>query len=505
MKISIDKESRIPVYTQIFEQIRRQILAGELTAGCRLPPERKLADSLGVNRSTVLSAYRELKAEGLATAQVGNGTVGRAASAEPADAGRILAQEPAWSQLFSQRAGEVHTHVVKDLLLLASRQDVISFATGIAAPELGPFQAFAGLERELVGNRVCKPLLHSPTEGFVSLREAICGLMRRRGVYCQPDEVLVLSGSQQGLDLLARVLVDPGDLVVVEEPTFFPATQAFRLAGARVIGVPVDGQGLRLDLLEQLLQRSRPKLIYTMPSFHNPTGAEMPLGNRPQLISLARKYGTLVLEDDAYGDLCYDGTPLPLLKSLDPDGTVVYLSTFSKNVFGGLRLGWLVAHRQVVHRCAQLKQIMDLHTSSLTQWIIERFITGGGFDAHVQAVCREYRHRRDTMLAALDRCAPAGMAWNKPRGGYYIWCRLPDGVSADRLVAAAAAKRVVFLPGSAFYTDRQGDGEIRLNFTFAAPAAIEEGIRLLGEAIREVQAAPSSPTAEEWPEIKPLV
>lgn len=486
MKVTINRDIDTPVYIQIFEQIRRQILSGEIVPGFRLPPERKLAESLGVNRSTVLNAYRELKAEGLIGARVGQGTVVLSyLQNEPASSdGRF--PEPSWNQIFSKYANGIGSHVVKDLLTLASRKDVISFATGIASPETGPIEALRGIEQELTDQKEYKPLLHSPTEGFTSLREAICGLMRERGVYCQLDNVMLLSGSQQGIDLAARIILDPGDIVVVEEPSFFPAMQVFKAIGARVMGVPVDDKGMQVEMLEQLLHRYRPKLIYTIPNFHNPTGTEMELERRRQLLELARKYRVLILEDDAYADLCYEGQPLPSLKSMDNEGYVIYLSTFSKTIYSGFRLGWMVAHKRAVKQFAAAKQIIDLHSSSLSQWIVERFIVNGGLKRHVPQICREYRVKRDAMYDALVKYAPADLIWNRPRGGYYIWCQLPQEVSASKLVAKAAERRVAFVPGTAFFITDQGDNFMRLNFTFVPLDEIATGIQRLCEAIREL-------------------
>ena len=505
MRLGINRENNTPIYIQIFEQIRRQILSGELLPGFRLPPERKLADSLGVNRTTVLNAYRELKAEGLVGSRVGNGTIVLSYLQDEPDSLGKTSQEPAWNQIFSHHSGDFESYILKDLLTLASRKDVISFATGIASPETGPLQAFIGIEHELVDNRNYKALLHSPTEGFASLREAISNLMHKRGVYCQYDEIMLLSGSQQGLDLAARIMLDPGDIVVVEEPSFFPAIQAFKSIGARVMGIPMDEKGMRIDLLEQLLQRYRPKLIYTIPTFHNPSGTEMELERRKRLVELAYKYRVIVIEDDAYGDLCYEGHPLPLLKSMDNDGYVIYLSTFSKNIYAGLRLGWMVAHKKVVKKFAAAKQIMDLHSSSLSQWIIERFITSGGLDSHIPRLCKDYRVKRDAMYDALAKNAPADLIWNRPRGGYYIWCKLPSGVSASKLMFKAAERKVAFVPGTPFFTSGQGDDFIRLNFTFAVLKDITEGVQRLCEAMKELMEEYDS--SDDYPtlEINPIV
>jgi len=505
MKVVINRDIDTPVYMQIFEQVRRQILSGEIMPGFRLPPERKLAACLGVNRTTVLSAYRELKAEGLVGARVGQGTIVLSYLQDDSAASGSQLPEPSWNQLFSTYSNGIDSHVVKDLLTLASRKDVISFATGIASPETGPIDALAGIEHELVSQKDYKALLHSPTEGFTSLRQAICDLMQKRGVYCQFDEVMVLAGSQQGIDLTARIMLDPGDIVVVEEPSFFPAIQAFKAVGARLVGIPIDDKGMRVDLLEQLLQRYRPKLIYTIPNFHNPSGTEMELERRRRLVELACKYRVLILEDDAYADLCYEGHPLPTLKSMDSQGYVIYLSTFSKTVYSGFRLGWMVAHKKAVYKFASAKQIMDLHSSSLSQWIVERFITSGGLNRHIPKVCREYRLKRDTMYDALTKYAPLDLIWNSPRGGYYIWCKLPKHISATKLVAKAAERKVVFVPGTAFFTTDQGDNFVRLNFTFVALKDISDGIQRLCEAMQELSDNYDHFTGDPTLEINPIV
>ena len=505
MKIIINREADTPVYIQIFEQIRCQILSGELLPGFRLPPERKLADSLGVNRSTVLNAYRELKAEGLVGSQVGNGTLVLSYLQEEAGSDDGKPEEPVWNQIFNQYSGGFDSYIVKELLMLANRKDVISFATGMASPESGPIQALQGIENQMIAEANYKPLMYTPVEGFISLRESICALMQMRGVYCKSDEVMALSGSQQGIDLAARVLLDPGDIVVVEEPTFFPAQQAFKATGARIMGIPVDDRGIRTDKLEQLLQRYRPKMLYTMPSYHNPTGTEMELERRKRLVELAHKYRFIIVEDDAYGDLCYEGKPLPILKSMDNEGYVIYLSSFSKSVYPGLRLGWMVAHKKVVTRFAAVKQMVDLHSSSLSQWIIERFIAQSGFQPHIIKICREYKVKRDAMHDALSEYAPAGLLWNRPRGGYYIWCRLPEGISSEKLVLKAVEHKVAFIPGTPFFVSGKGDDYIRLNFTFASVKDIKEGVKRLCEAIKELMDTTDQKDLYASLEIKPIV
>ncbi len=504
MRLALERDDGIPLYIQLYQQLRRQITDGELTAGMRLPSERKLAEHLNVNRTTVLSAYNKLKTEGLIGSRVGDGTVVLDIGVNK-DGKYSKIREPAWNQLFSQYINRLDSFLVADLLTLASRSDVIHFATGLASPESGPLETLRGIEREVVEDKNYRALMHTPTEGLMSLRQSVSRLMCRRGVYCRPEEIMMLAGSQEGIDLAARVFIDPGDIVVLEEPTYFPAIQAFTAVGARVIGIPVDENGMQVEVLEQLLTRYRPKLIYTSPTFQNPSGVSMSGERRRRLIELASRHGIIVLEDDAYGDLCYEGTPLPMLKSYDSEGYVIYLSTFSKNIYPGLRLGWITAHRTIINRFASARKIIDLHSNSLSQWIVERFINSGALEEHLIKICKEYKMRRDLMYNALEKYAPGGMRWNRPAGGYYIWCRLPDGLSANNLIAKAAEHRVAFIPGSPFFATQPGDGYVRLNFTYAKINEIEEGIKRLCAAVNELSAMNVNGSVYQPEDINPIV
>ncbi|KKM12773.1 hypothetical protein SY88_01435 [Clostridiales bacterium PH28_bin88] len=505
MLITIERACSTPVYLQIRNQIREMIMSGALPAGFRLPPERKLAEMLGVNRSTVINAYRELEADALIESHVGRGTTvkPRVPTALPAETPRV--NPVAWRQFFSEEAGRIREPLLRDLIELANRENVISFAAGIPAPELYPVEALREIQDELLEHHGLTTLQHCPTEGHYPLRETISRLLESRGITAPPEEVLILSGSQQGLDLAARVFLDPGDVIVVEEPSFFLALQVFRASGARVMGVPVDEDGMRLDVLEPVLARYRPKLIYTLPTFQNPTGVTMGLERRRQLLDLAYRYQVPILEDDPYGELRYEGNPLPPLKALDRFGYVIYLSTFSKVLFPGLRVGWLAAPRPVVRQFALTKQLVDLHSNNPSQWLLDRFFRRGVFDRHLQAVRGEYLHRRDTMLEALEQEGPPGFSWSRPEGGLYLWCRLPENLTSSRLLARAADRRVAFVPGEAFYPGGQRQHFIRLNFTFPPPDRIREGVKRLMAAMRETLAATREAGEHAEIEMKPIV
>ncbi len=335
MEISIDRSSREPIYRQISRQIRELITSGRLPAGFRLPPERRLAEAVGVSRSTVLIAYQELRADALIDAHVGRGTTVTQPAAPPGEDG--AGHELPWRQLFGAAAAAYQDPLVGDLLRVTERVDAIPLSFGMPAPELLPFAELRDTITEVLADTGAAALLHCPTEGLTALRETLARMMAARGVRCDPAEVLVLSGSQQGLDLVARVLLDPGDPVVIEQPSFIGALQTFRGARARLIGVPVDEHGMRVDVLESVLSRFRPKLIYTLPTFQNPSGAVLPLERRQRLLALAHRFQVPVLEDDPYSELRFEGEPVPSLRALD--ASVLHLSTFSKLLFPGMRLG----------------------------------------------------------------------------------------------------------------------------------------------------------------------
>ncbi|MCU0290733.1 MAG: PLP-dependent aminotransferase family protein [Thermoanaerobaculaceae bacterium] len=499
MELVIDRDSHEPVYRQISRQIRGMVAAGALPAGFRLPPERRLARALGVNRSTVLQAYDELKGEGLLDAHVGRGTSvrpPRQAAAAPASDVPPLP----WRQLFRRVGPDALDPLVRDLLAMSERQDGISLAVGLPAPELLPVQELRDVLRRLFDEVGPALLQHCPTEGHTPLRESIAGLLARRGILCDASEVLVLSGSQQGLDLAARVLLDPGDVVVVEEPSFFGALQCFRAAQARLVGVPVDGEGMRTDVLEWVLQRHRPKLIYTLPTFQNPSGAVLSLERRRHLLELAYRYQVPVLEDDPYSDLRYAGEPVPTLRTLDTHGYVLYLSTFSKVLSPGLRLGFLVAPRPAQRQMMLAKQAVDLHTNTPGQWLVDRFLRDGLYAPHLLRVREAYAARLDAMEATLRSCAPAGVTWQRPEGGFYVWCRLSGDVDARTLATHAAAAGVSYLPGRSCLVSEPAEDHIRLNFSFSSPELIREGVRRLCTALGEAHAVPQAAgTAETRP------
>jgi 2-aminoadipate transaminase len=479
---SLDRESSEPLYLQIRNLIRGLIHCGDLPAGVRLPPERELAASLGVNRTTVSNAYHELAADGLVEGQVGRGTIVCALPGAGRSSGEDYLPQPLpWSEYFvGEGAGDP---LIRELVALCAEGGVISLAGAVPAPDLYPIERFAQAMDRVLRQHGRSLLQYSPTEGHPAFREALAEWAAGRGIAASPANVLVLSGSQQGLDLIARALIEPGTPVVVEVPSYLGALSVFRAAGARLLGVPIDEEGMRIDALERVLARHRPQLIYTLPTFQNPSGRVMGHERRQALLALAQRYQVPILEDDPYGELYYGPPPPPPIKAYDRQGHVIYLSTFSKVLLPGIRLGWLVAPRPVVDRLAAIKQHADLHSNTPAQWAVAEFIRQGWLDAHLATLRRVYPRRRQAMLSALHTHVAERMGWNEPAGGFHLWCHLADGLRSRDLLAEAARWRVAFVVGEAFHADGGGQHALRLTFSYHDEETIREGVRRLGEAL----------------------
>ncbi|MGI8689668.1 MAG: PLP-dependent aminotransferase family protein [Thermomicrobiales bacterium] len=493
MEISLDREHTTPLYRQIVTQVIARIEDGSLPIGTLLPAERKLAAHLNVNRTTVVTAYRDLVATGMVEARVGRGTWVSDAVMDGANVPPPLA----WQTLFSPAAERLRDPVMRDMLAAMGRPGTISLGAGAPAPELFPVALFRRAMDEALDMHGPDLFVYGAVQGWLPLREALVEWMARGGIRTTAEQVVVLHGSQQGLDLIARVLLEPGDAVVVESPTYLGALSVFRGAGARLLPVALDEDGMRMDLLEQILARHRPKFIYTLPTYQNPTGVTMPLARRHALLALAARYGVPTIEDDPYGDLHYGDEPPPRLAALDRRGLVIYLSTMSKLFLPGLRLGWLAAPPPVAEAVTLARQNSDVHPNSATQHILHTFLTRGWLAEHVAALRPAYQSRRDAMLAALDRMAPAGMTWSEPVGGYFLWCHLPSGMRAEALAIEAAREGVSFVVGTAFSPSGNARDAIRLNFTGASEDEITEGVRRLTVAIRRLARRDVAPARDD--------
>jgi GntR family transcriptional regulator / MocR family aminotransferase len=483
MVIPLDRSSPVPLYRQIQDFLGAEILSGVLPPHTRLPASRELASSLGVNRLTCTTAYDGLEAEGLVYGRQGSGTYVAPVVAHPGRTASSAEDWPLWQQELLSRAWLPAQYELDRMAAALDRPDAVSFAAGMGDSSLFPVDDFRRAVLETLRRDGPAALGYGERAGFEPLRATIARILTERGIPALPGQILVTSGSQQGLSLVARLLLRPGDVVLVECPTYAGAIDLFRSLDVRLAGVPVDHQGLQVDHLEELLQTHRPRLIYCMPTYQNPTGACLSLERRRRLIALADRYNVPILEDEFAGDLRYDGQAQVPLAALDPGGRVIYMGTFSKILMPGLRLGFLLATGPVYERLLAGKRVDDLSSSSLIQRALEAYITVGRYQAHLRRACQLYRRRRDAMADALSRHLPADAGWLLPEGGLFIWLRLPGGLTGGELVQAAAAEGVGFAPGDLFFPGGRPQPYVRLNFAEHAPETIEEGVRRLGKAV----------------------
>ena len=460
-----------PLYGHLVSLLETAISRGDIPSGARVPPERELAQRLRISRTTVVSAYRELESRGLLRGYVGRGTF---VCAAPEPSGTPFA----WRGKIASAALRSSDSILRDTLRHSSDARLLSLAAGEPAIDCFPTAAFQLAIEQVLKRDARAVWSHGPTEGQPALRAAIADR------YEVPEEsVLVLAGAQQGLDLLARCLVDPGDAVIVDRPGYLGAIQSFRAAGAKLIGWDVARDDV--DELEDLLVRYRPKLIYTNPTFQNPTGITMPVRTRRELLKLAQRYRVPIVEDGTYGDLYFTDPPPPSLRELDAHNLVIHLNSFSKVLAPGLRLGWLSAAPSIVDQIAIIKQRLDPHTQNLVQFAMARFIRDGSFDEHLKTLRAEHAKRCAAMVASMQRQIPAGMIrFTRPQGGLYLWCRLASGLSTSALLERALASGVAFVAGPPFYPDPAGDSELRVCFSSVLPRAIDDAISRLAASIR---------------------
>ena len=429
-----------------------------------------------------------------------------------------------WTERYASRTSGMQSSAIREILKITQKPKVISFAGGLPAPEIFPTERILEATERVIKLQGRQALQYGLTEGFPPLRELTIRHMSRYGIHCNLENVLITSGSQQALDLIGKILVDPGDKIVVEEPSYLGALQAWNAYQAEYLTVETDEDGMRIDSLENVLKTGEAKFIYALPNFQNPTGRTLPLDRRIALVELSGKYGVPIIEDDPYGQLRFEGENLPTLVALDAQkqpenadncfvcGNVIYLSTFSKTLCPGFRVAWMVAPEAVIARLVQAKQGTDLHTSTFAQMVapeavIARLVQakqgtdlhtstfaqmvayetarGGFLDQHVREIRRVYQERRDLMLSLFDELMPPGVTWTRPAGGLFLWITLPESLNAADLLPKAIEQSVAFVPGSPFYAHGGGENTLRINFSNAQPEQIQLGVERLARVIRQ--------------------
>lgn len=400
-----------------------------------------------------------------------------------------------WSERFAQRTQGMRRSEIRELLKLTEQPGMISFGGGLPAPEVFPLKAFEDACTRVLRQHGAQALQYSTTEGYRPLREMIARHTCRYGVSVTADNILITSGSQQALDLIGKVFINQGDHILVEKPTYLAAIQAWNTFQAQYTPVDIDDDGMLPDVLEAAL-RGGPKFIYALPNFQNPTGVTLSLERRKALVRLADHYGVPIIEDDPYGQLRYEGEHLPSIVQVDAEyrsndgkpytGNVMYMSTFSKTLAPGLRLGWITGPIDVIDRLVQAKQGTDLNTGAFVQMVAYEVAHGGFLDEHVKTIRRVYCERRDAMLAAMRDAFPPGVTWTHPQGGLFLWVRFPEGLDSVDLLRESIKEGVAFLAGAPFFPDHTNANTARFNFSNADPEKIREGVRRIGVVLQRM-------------------
>jgi len=469
----LDPQADTPLYRQLFEQIAQQIRVGQLARGERLPATRELAGLLGLNRTTISAAYEMLETEGLITGQVGRGSF---VTSGPARAGRGVD----WSALLERSEAPAGVPGPS----AAWGKELISFAVSRPSRELFPLDEFRATCAAVLGRHDLADILQlgSPS-GYEPLRRYLMDEARRQQIAAPGDDLLITNGCQQALDLIGRVLLRPGDTVAVEDPIYTGLKQLLTGMGAQLCGIPVGADGMETAHIERVLEREQPRLLVVTSNFQNPTGTTLPLASRLALLEAARNTGVPVIENDAYGELRYQGGQLPSLKQLDASGGTVLLRSFSKVSFPGLRVGWVLGPRPLLDRLRSAKEAADLHTDQLSQAVLLEFAVSGRLERHRERVLRAGAERLAATLEGCREFLPAGTRWSWPEGGMNIWVRLPEPLDAGELLARAQREGVAFRPGRYFAVSRFEPGALRLSFAGLTPEQIRTGLGILGRVI----------------------
>ncbi len=399
-----------------------------------------------------------------------------------------------YEDFYARRTAGLRSSVMRDLMAIIARPEIISLAGGLPNTESFPVKTLVKITHDVATESSAAALQYGPTEGLEETKRNIVRVMEAEDTLVDTDDIIITTGAQQGIDLTTRTLVNPGDAIIAEAPTYPGAIPSFCSFQADVVQVPMDADGIRTDLLKEEVDRlekagRRPKFIYVIPNFHNPAGVSINLERRLELVALARERQLIILEDNPYGLLRFEGEPLPTLYSLDEDDNVIYLSTFSKIISPGIRLGWMAAPQPLLQKFNMGKQAADLCPSTLAQMVVNRYFKDFRWQDYVEKTTGIYHRRRDAMLAALEEYFPEEAGWTRPRGGFFIWATLPDYLdTTDLLARAIEQENVAFVPGGGSYMDGRGTNHMRLAFCAVSEERIDEGIKKLAKVIKEQMA-----------------
>lgn len=464
-----EPDANSPLYRQLYSSIKNLIVSGRLEKGSRLPATRELAGQIGLNRTTISAAYELLESEGLITGHVGRGSFVAASGSEKSHVN--------WREILASS--------IEASLAAPAAAPLASFQSSRPSELLFPLEEFRATCEEVIHGDEAQVILQlgSPS-GYPPLRRYLHDLARAEGVARDSDDILITSGCQQAFSLLQNILVRHGETVLLEDPVYPGMRAAFERSGARLIGVPVTSDGLDLEALTRILERERPRLVAVTSNFQNPTGATLPLAARQALLRITQRAGVILVENDIYGPLAYEGEPIPTIKQLDETGDTILLRSFSKIAFPGLRVGWVIGPRPLIEKLTEAKQWSDLHTDQLSQAILFRFAQSGRLERHRQRMLTAGRERLHAVLHACEKHLPREVEFTRPRGGMSLWIRLPAALDAGELLPRAEREGVTYLPGKYFGVSRPQPNSLRISFAGMAPDQIRSGIAVLGRILQ---------------------
>ena len=386
----------------------------------------------------------------------------------------------------ASRVTSLKASAIREIFKMLGAADVISFAGGIPSPELFPTEEINKLITEILENKGKGALVYGVTEGYAPLIEIVTERLKKDGIPHDFDQVVITTGAQQAIDLTCKSLVNDGEGIIVEEPSFIGALNAFRSYNAKLFGVPMSDDGIDVDRVEEILKTENIKLIYTIPTFQNPMGVTQSLEKRRKLLELAEKYDCYIIEDNPYGELRFRGEAVAPIKSMDNSGRVIYVGSFSKTLTPGIRVGFVCCHKDIMDRIVVVKQVNDVHTTLMMQMMVAEFITKYDFDAHIAASCKLHGEKCDIMLDSIAKYFPDCVKYTKPDGGIFLWCILPEGVNAKPIFEKAVERKVAFVPGSTCMVDLEAPcNAFRLNYSTASNEDIVKGIKILGDLLKE--------------------
>ena len=482
----LDRDGEVSLTQQLVDTFAAAIAEGELADGAQLPPTRELAELAGVNHLTAVRAYRRLRELGLVSAHVGRGTFVRGAARSPRPSGPVAADSIAWQryalpefeETYADRVlAELHGHVVTEGLLPLS--------VGYPSSRIFPVAEMRSIAADVFEQEPERALQYSDVHGIAELTEQIAALSAERGAPEDPRDILITNGASQGLSLAMHALLEPGDVVACEDPSFMSVLRAIRSSNARTLGVPVDRDGLDVDAFERLLARNEIKALAIQPRLHNPTGRDLSPERRERLLELARRHGFFIVEDGIYGDLRWSGEDPGSLRGA-AQAHVVYVDSFSKSLGGGLRAGWVAASGPVLDRIVTEKRSHDIHSPTLTQLVMARYLASGAYAAQAERARRHYRRGCDALLESIDANFGDAATYAEPLGGGHVWLTLDLPLEEADLVAEARRAGVACVPGAAMSIERRRDVSLRLSYGYLEPADLDEGVRRLAAAARTV-------------------